>query len=43
MERARLKTSPVSFEQGGAMVAMPTTFYDRDLLPVGEAFPGRRS
>lgn len=40
LAEARLKEQEVYFWQDGSLKALPTTFYDRGRLPVGEAFEG---
>lgn len=40
LDKARLKEQEVYFWQDGSLEALPTAFYDRGRLPVGEAFEG---
>ncbi|WP_207955909.1 hypothetical protein [Rubrobacter marinus] len=40
IEAARLKEGEVYFRQEGSLKPFPTTFYERDRLPVGERIEG---
>lgn len=40
VESARLKEQDVHFRRNGSLEAVPTAFYDRDRLPVGEEVEG---
>lgn len=40
VESATLKEQDAYFQKNGALESIPTVFYDRDRLPVGEAFEG---
>jgi N-methylhydantoinase A len=40
LEQARLKEREVRFRVGESLESVPTVFYERDLLPVGEKIEG---
>jgi N-methylhydantoinase A len=40
LQRARLKEREVRFRVGESLESVPTVFYERDLLPVGERVEG---